>query len=66
MNKQTMRDIRDDINSNKLFGDYEKSILTDLLLSMEETFHARMFDDNLERSNEIARICSQMAILFRM
>ena len=62
----TMHNIKDNINNNELLGDYQRHILTDLLLSMEEVHNAIMFDDNFVRSAEVSEVFNQIMELFRV
>ena len=66
MNKQRMRNIKDNIDNNELFGDYQRHILTDLLLSMEEVHHEIMFETDLVKSNEVAGVFNDIMELFRV
>lgn len=66
MNKQKMRNIQDNINNNELFGDYQRHILTDLLLSTEEVYHEIIFETDLQKSNEVAGVFNDIMELFRV
>ena len=62
----TAHNIKDKINNTELFGDYQRHILTDLLLSMEEVHNAITFDDNFVRSVEVSEVFNDIMELFRV
>lgn len=61
-----MRNIKDNIDNNELLGDYQRHILTDLLLSMEEVYHEIVFETDLVKSNEVAGVFNDITELFRV
>lgn len=61
-----MRNIKDNIDNNELFGAYQKHILTDLLLSMEEVYHEIVIETDLVKSNEVAGVFNDIMELFRV